>query len=116
VLYNWEAAKKVCPAGWHLPTDEEWKQLKIYLGMSKADADAFGGSRETNEGGFKALPGGYFAYTGVTNGHVTMAHFWSATSADSEDTWNRVLNYINSISTRHNHSKAMGTSVRCVKD
>jgi len=26
-LYNWETAKKVCPAGWHLPTNAEWSEL-----------------------------------------------------------------------------------------
>ncbi len=31
VLYNWPAALAACPAGWHLPTDEEWTQLVNYL-------------------------------------------------------------------------------------
>ena len=26
-IYSWNAAKKVCPEGWHLPTSEEWKEL-----------------------------------------------------------------------------------------
>ena len=26
-LYNWETAKKVCPSGWHLPTDTEWTTM-----------------------------------------------------------------------------------------
>lgn len=30
-LYNWWAAMRVCPQGWHLPTDEEWKQLIDYV-------------------------------------------------------------------------------------
>ena len=36
-LYNWYAVntKKLCPKGWHVPTDEEWKQLEICLGMSQ---------------------------------------------------------------------------------
>ncbi|MFH0864743.1 MAG: fibrobacter succinogenes major paralogous domain-containing protein [Bacteroidota bacterium] len=31
-LYNWETAKEVCPAGWHLPSKAEWDTLVIYLG------------------------------------------------------------------------------------
>jgi uncharacterized protein (TIGR02145 family) len=31
-LYNWETAQKVCPYGWHLPEDREWKTLTDYLG------------------------------------------------------------------------------------
>ncbi|MFO7617275.1 MAG: FISUMP domain-containing protein, partial [Bacteroidales bacterium] len=39
VLYNWAAAMEVCPDGWHLPADDEWKSLEKYLGMSTAEAD-----------------------------------------------------------------------------
>ena len=31
VLYNWRAAQTACPAGWHLPSDDEWSQLEVYL-------------------------------------------------------------------------------------
>lgn len=31
VLYQWKAAKKACPAGWHLPSHEEWSELENYL-------------------------------------------------------------------------------------
>ncbi|MCK5338204.1 MAG: hypothetical protein KAJ50_05310, partial [Bacteroidales bacterium] len=34
-LYNWEAAQKVCPEGYHLPDDDEWKSLEAYIGMDK---------------------------------------------------------------------------------
>lgn len=31
-LYHWEDAKKACPPGWRLPTDEEWKSLAKSFG------------------------------------------------------------------------------------
>lgn len=34
-LYNWKMANEVCPEGWHLPSDEEWIQLEISIGMSE---------------------------------------------------------------------------------
>ena len=34
-LYNWETARNVCPDGWHLPSDNEWKELEVYLGISQ---------------------------------------------------------------------------------
>jgi len=37
VLYNWPAAITACPEGWHLPSDAEWKQLEMYLGMSEEE-------------------------------------------------------------------------------
>ncbi len=63
-LYTWAAAvndtigstsspsnvQGVCPDGWHLPSDDEWKQLEIYLGMPEADANDEGKKRGTYEG------------------------------------------------------------------
>lgn len=31
LLYNWEAAQKVCPQGWRLPSVEDWRELVLYL-------------------------------------------------------------------------------------
>jgi uncharacterized protein (TIGR02145 family) len=31
VLYNWDAALKACPPGWHLPSDAEWSELTDFL-------------------------------------------------------------------------------------
>jgi uncharacterized protein (TIGR02145 family) len=41
-LYNWFAvndSRNIAPTGWHVPTDEDWKTLEIYLGMSQQQAD-----------------------------------------------------------------------------
>ena len=78
-LYSWEVAQRVCPTGWHLPTDAEWTTLTDYLGGKNV---AGGKLKETgtehwfspntgatNESGFTALPGGiviYAAYFGLT--------------------------------------------------
>lgn len=40
VFYNWEAAKTACPIRWHLPSEDEWKILEVYLGMTESDADS----------------------------------------------------------------------------
>ena len=79
-LYDWFAVndnRNIAPEGWHVPSDEEWKELEMYLGMSQSEADAFvsrgtneGGKLKstsgwndngngTNESGFSAVPGGY---------------------------------------------------------
>ncbi len=44
-LYNWYAvddSRSIAPEGWHVATDDEWKQLEMYLGMSQAEADSEG--------------------------------------------------------------------------
>jgi len=54
-LYNWYAVddeRGLCPTGWHIPSDDEWKQLEMYLGMTREDADNPGSiSRGIDEGG-----------------------------------------------------------------
>lgn len=41
----------VCPSGWHIPSDEEWKELEIYLAMSQEMADYLTQMRGLYEGG-----------------------------------------------------------------
>ena len=67
-LYTWETAKKVCPAGWHLPSMAEWTTLITSAGGEKTAGNKLkeAGSKHwadpntgaTNESGFTALPGG----------------------------------------------------------
>lgn len=38
-IYSYTGAKEACPDGWRLPTDEDWKNLEICMGMSEADAN-----------------------------------------------------------------------------
>jgi uncharacterized protein (TIGR02145 family) len=79
-LYDWETAMKVCPKGWHLPTNEEWETLIKYVGGTRcydpyvfsqvcSDINYAGrklkarngwneGGDGTDDYGFSALPGG----------------------------------------------------------
>jgi uncharacterized protein (TIGR02145 family) len=41
VLYNYASATKSCPSGWHLPSDEEWKQMEKMVDMDSKEIDAF---------------------------------------------------------------------------
>jgi uncharacterized protein (TIGR02145 family) len=107
-LYNWETAKNVCPAGWHLPSDDEWKHLEKHLGMSSSDADktdyrgtvgnnlkSTGGwyncGNGTNSSGFNALPGGSRNSDGSFKYMGEIALFWSSSANGSEYAWVRVL-------------------------
>ncbi len=46
----YHASYHIAPTGWHMPTDEEWKELEMYLGMSQSEADGKG-YRGIDEGG-----------------------------------------------------------------
>jgi uncharacterized protein (TIGR02145 family) len=124
-LYDWETALKVCPNGWHLPSDAEWQKLVDFLG-----GDAAGGKmREpgtnhwkspnqgaTNSSGFSALPGGY-RYTNGDFGNLKFnANFWSATeiSSGARD-WS--LHYSRKTVARNdNNNKSYGFSCQCLRD
>ncbi|MCK4346313.1 MAG: hypothetical protein KAX05_13600 [Bacteroidales bacterium] len=124
-LYTWETAKNVCPAGWHLPTDSEWKELEIYLGMTQVQADNTGW-RGTDQGiqlsidgnsRFEALLAGYRFYTGAFYDLGTSAYFWSSTEASNDFARCRFLSKeTNTGINRTGFLKESGFSVRCVQD
>jgi uncharacterized protein (TIGR02145 family) len=127
----------ICPFGWHLPTDKEWKELEIFLGMSQADAETTGyrGTNEggkmketgstqwrspntgaTNESGFSVLPCGSHDTGGYIDGVGDLAFFWSSTEYSSLSAWYRLLIYDNSAVYRNYSNKDYGFSVRCLMD
>ncbi|OQB02256.1 MAG: Type II secretion system protein G precursor [Parcubacteria group bacterium ADurb.Bin216] len=146
VLYNWAAAMNgqtgegvqgICPSGWHLPTDAEYKTLEMYLGMTQAQADATGwrGTDEggklkeagtthwitpntgaTNSSGFTALPAGSRSTDGSFNSIGSNTHFWSSSASSSSNAWRRLLYTSNSTVSRYYENKAYGFSVRCLRD
>ena len=140
-LYNWytvDDPRNLCPSGWHVPADTEWKTLEMFLGMSQLAADVIGW-RGTDEGGklkesgyshwlspntgatnssnFTALPGGYRAYA---DGSYTVvennAEFWCSTQYDSVSAYDRELWYGNATTFRGPWSLNYGIAVRCIKD
>jgi len=65
-LYDWETAKKACPPGWHLPSNEEWQALVDFAGggeIARKKLKAKNGwnrnGNGTDEFNFSVLPGGY---------------------------------------------------------
>jgi len=141
LLYNWYTvndSRNIAPAGWHVPTDEEWKQLEMFLGMSQTDADNFGwrGTDEggklkeegtthwidpntgaTNESGFSALPGGRRNHdNGFCVNIAYTTHFWSSTTVSDISVWCRILRNSYSGVYRNDYHKRSGYSVRCVMD
>ncbi|MFA5816216.1 MAG: FISUMP domain-containing protein [Bacteroidales bacterium] len=138
VLYNWTAAMNgafsstsvpsgvqgVCPAGWHLPSDAEWTILTNYLGSAAGGKMKETGTTHwfspnkgaTNESGFTALPGGDSGYNGGFYYLGYNAYFWSASEYDASYAWYRSLYYDNDGMYLTMYPKAIGISVRCIKD
>ena len=140
-LYNGYAvndSRNIAPEGWHVPTDEDWKVLEIYLGMSQIDVDSKGyrGTDEggklkeagtehwaspnegaTNESGFTALPGGYCDHIfGDFWSMDSSADFWSSTKILRYSLWYRKLSYDQAEIWRMESTLKRGYSIRCIKD
>ena len=109
-LYFYESAKKVCPSGWHLPSDGEWKTLVTFLGGDKAA----GG--KLKESGFLPLAGGFRNGFGVYSGLGTHGMWWSSTWGNDLNAWYRLLTFESSKFEKRSLGKISGFSVRCVKD
>lgn len=134
VLYNWPAANAACPPGWHLPSDDEWKQLEKELGMTQAQADAIGwrgtdqgtqmktisgwwhNENGTNTSGFSGLPGGECDGDGSFDMMDLNGSWWSSTEHFTYGAWYRSLSYNYAGFTRNDHDKEYGISVRCIRD
>jgi len=144
-LYNWYAVDDdhgLCPVGWHVPSDEEWKELEMHLGMSQQDTESTvrrgtdeGGKLKstrtlpvahprwrspnegaTNESGFSGLPGGVRYASGYYHLIGSYGAFWSSTESSTSNAWPRYLSYVSSIVIRYNIDKQIGRSVRCLRD
>lgn len=109
VLYNMAAAQAACPTGWHIPSDAEWKDLELHLGLTDFSAKRsvnvsgivqfFRGNNQgsnlmgrdietrickllnnkTEDYGFNASLGGWRFYHGEFGQMHTISKWWSRT-------------------------------------
>ncbi len=122
-FYDWETANKVCPNGWHLPSDTEWTELSNYLGgpgiaggkmkMTGTSSWAPPNKGATNSSGFSALPSGMYIGHDIFDGKGNLTYYWSS------DTHLKIwwLSFNNAV-LHHSlgESPHMSASVRCVRD
>ena len=121
-LYSWDAAVNACPEGWHLPSDDEWKQMEKYLGMADADLNKYDKWRGTDQGkqlissdltGFNLLMGGFRNPNNLLKD--IQAFIW--TSSDQNGmAWYRQFYKDSPQIFRRTRPKYWAFSVRCIKD
>lgn len=129
-LYNWTTAMTVCPAGWHLPSKDEWPVLTDFLGgfhvaggkmKTTGTIEAGTGlwhnpnTEATNVSGFSALPGGmrngsYFNEVGY------VGYWWSSSETSVSQAMGQWLHYELAEAPMFYFRKVLGISVRCVRD
>ena len=133
-LYNWYALNtgKLCPPGWHVPSDEEWAVLTAYLGgkaiaggkMKTAGTRHWSGPNAgaTNASGFTGLPAGFRGQRGFVPGGESgfipgsITIFWSSTAFDAGTAWTRYLQSDTIVAGRNDGGMYHGFSIRCLKD
>ena len=125
-LYNWYTVNtmKLCPSGWHVPSDDEWTILQTYLGgsliagekMKVGEITSTDNSNTGNESGFTALPGGYRGEYGVYINGGESSVFWTSSSVSDSKAIYRVINTKGSDITWGTDPIGWGASVRCVKN
>lgn len=127
-LYNWYAVtdeRTLCPSDWHIPSNDEFLELRDYLGgLSIAGAKMketesglweFPNTGADNSSGFTALPGGDRddgEFGSILNG----TGWWSSTEVNEADAWSHYLYYSSTSFFPSPDAKVSGCSVRCIKD
>ena len=149
-LYQWnemmqyttlEGTQGICPDGWHIPTDNEWKILEgnadsqFPVGDPEWDNESFRGfdaglnlksssgwyqnGNGTDLFGFSALPGGLRYDPGggsFFNYLHKITYLWTSTESPNSYPYDRVLSYSSDQISRNEAIKELGFSVRCLKD
>jgi uncharacterized protein (TIGR02145 family) len=146
-LYQWnemmqyttqQGAQGICPPGWHLPTDEEWKVLEgavdSQYGIGDPEWDLFWEYRGYDAGtnlkatsgwyangngadlyGFSGLLGGYRDTNGSFGNVGFIGLWWTSTETDNGNAWYRCLNFLDPEVGRYSNLD-IGFSVRCLRD
>jgi uncharacterized protein (TIGR02145 family) len=142
-FYSLSDPRNIAPAGWHIPTDDEWKDLETNLGMGKEDTEKMnwrgsdqgnklkieGGSTTywaessdlytifgNNQSGFSALGGACRIANGQWGDLTHTAFWWTSTMNSNDAAWYRGLDFNKSNVFRYYGPLTNGYSVRCVKD
>ena len=126
-LYNWYAVEtgKLCPTGWHVPTDAEWTILTDYLtanGHNGTEGDALkatsgwaSGGNGTDNYGWLGLPGGNRGSNGSFDDVGNYGYWWSSSQYNASYSWPRFLNSFIDYVYRGAYNKEDGFSVRCLR-
>ena len=129
-----QGTQGICPSGWHIPTDDEWKTMEMYLDMSQNQAnqtgwrgadqgvrlkstyDWFNNGNGNNISGYTGLPGGSGTPDGVYYKLTKSGYWWGSNELNSTDAWYRLLDYNSDQVYRNTTDMDNGFSIRCVNN
>ena len=124
-LYNWFAVddpRGLCPAGWHVSSDEDWLILAEAVGGDSTEAyhlkatTGWYSGASSNSSGFTALPGGHRSVDGSDIWGGLRGYWWTSTPSDPNPWHRRIsMSYLH-VGRNVTAEPQYGFSVRCLKD
>ena len=104
---RWATAKQgPCPAGYHVPTNNEWNTADTF-GAWNNNTDTFNSNLKLPSAGYRSRINGLLLNQG-TNGY-----YWSSTVSGTSA---RFLYFLSAVAITTTDDRANGFSVRCLKD
>jgi len=121
-LYDWNIAKKVCPSGWYLPSQNDWNVLTEHIGGADTEGTRLktksgwnDGGNGTDNYGFSALPGGRSSQDGDFNFAGNVGFWWSASEKSTKNAYYRPLRNDSAKAYWNDVNKSYLFSVRCIQ-
>jgi hypothetical protein len=105
-LYDWESAKSICPAGWHLPNSGEWEVLSDYWKKTNSLTNS----------GFNVLLSGSRDQNGIYSSIGLSDVWWTSGGNTAIYGLNNKLSFYYFNILYNYYSKNCGFRVRCLKD
>lgn len=128
-LYNWFVvadSRKVCPAGWRIPSGADYQELIDVLGGQNLSGPKLkevhnfhwnnDNSSATDASGFKAMPASVIYASGNLGTTGNHAIFWTTTSPNSFDASAFQLAFNTNAAIFFDYDKHYGLSIRCIKE
>lgn len=127
-LYTWDAAMKIAPEGWHIPSEEEWHELCEYcrslqeglpgtmLKSTEYWDECLGSVVGKDSVGFASVPSGSRYSMGYFYDLNKSAYYWTSTAVESEYARYRSISFRGGKIGADYTYKSDALSIRCVKD
>lgn len=120
-IYDWYTAQTICPAGWSLPSGEDWDELIAFVGENPSDKlrSLSGWNSDLNGSdtyGLNVMPAGYRHDYGAFAASDSYAYFWSTDIYSEMMAWSRLMSYDRPEVKTNFLNKGNAFSVRCLRD
>ena len=119
-LFNQELLDTICPAGWHVPSVNEWNVLVGNMGSAEnrsirlRSSTVLGNVNEygSDDCAFNSLPAGVWWPTGIDGESFNTAAYWTSSAKSMDISYAYIIDCIN-VRIADNFPKM---SIRCIKN